>query len=572
MKGIYIKLIIAFTIIFLLKSILSYFILAPSAFSDEYIYSKIARSVFFSQELSVHGISIDHLPLYSIIMSISYIFNDMNNVYIAMKVINAFISSLIIFPAFFLAKEFLSTKKSFLFSVLISVLPSNFAFSPYIMTENLFYLLFLASIYFIYKSFNENKIKYDLLASIFIGLSFLTRALAFVLIILVGILFVYKITIREYKLKEFLMKLVYYIIPFLLIVSPWIIRNSFLFNNELGIISNHYLTKSFALPRPLYILILFTLLWIILYLGFITLSSGVIFPLMHLKTIKRFFEDKKLFLLLLISYISLGIIILVISRYNAGTSASNDILFRLYGRPLGRHLDAILPLVILLGVISTTFYNKIKENLLVPIITLTIILLFSIRLVFFPLFPLNNMSLAWVGTLKYFIDLVFYGRQSTEIIFSMASFVIFTILFLLIPIIIIILHKKDMLKINNVMRFFIIFFFCVSLLNYGLTYYNSNIWYNGEQMQLGLWLNNYDPNISNILIDERDCTGKIFKDDQSTLCEPSKSATIMGFWLNDNLRIGDISNLNNVDFVITKHNMDLKLVKESANGIKIYKT
>ena len=91
-------------------------------------------------------------------------------------------------------------------------------------------------------------------------------------------------------------------------------------------------------------------------------------------------------------------------------------------------------------------------------------------------------------------------------------------------------------------------------------------------MQLGLWLNDYDKKISNILIDERDCTGKISKYDQSTLCEPSKSATVIGFWLNDNLAIGDVSNIRDVDFVITKHNMDLKLIKESNSGIKIYKT
>ena len=90
-------------------------------------------------------------------------------------------------------------------------------------------------------------------------------------------------------------------------------------------------------------------------------------------------------------------------------------------------------------------------------------------------------------------------------------------------------------------------------------------------MQLGLWLNDYDPKISNILIDERDCTGKISKEDQSSLCEPSKISTIIGFWLNDNIKIGDISNLENVDYVITKHNMDLELVKESESGIMVYK-
>jgi len=134
-----------------------------------------------------------------------------------------------------------------------------------------------------------------------------------------------------------------------------------------------------------------------------------------------------------------------------------------------------------------------------------------------------------------------------------------------------VIYNKRNISLNIILKMFIIFFLLVSLLNYGLTYYNSNIWYNGEQMQLGLWLNDYDPKISNILIDERDCTGKISKEDQSSLCEPSKISTIIGFWLNDNIKIGDISNLENVDYVITKHNMDLELVKESESGIMVYK-
>ena len=566
------KLILIFILLVIAKSLLSSFILAPSEFSDGYIYSKIARSVFFSQELSVHEINVDHLPLYPIILSPAYIFQDMNNVYLFMKIINAFISSLIIFPAFFLAKEFLSTKKSFLFSILISVLPSNFAFSSYLMTENLFYPLFLTSVYLIYKSFQEDRIKYDILASVFIGLSFLTRALSLVLIFIVFALFVYKIIKKDYEIKDISIKLILYILPFLIVISPWIVRNMLLSNNELGIITSHYVNKSFALPRPLNILLLFSFIWTLLYFGFILLASGVIFLFMHLTTIKEFIKEKKLFLLVIISYLSILSIIIIISRYNAGTVLSNEILFKTYGRPLGRHIDVVLPLILLLGVIGSTMYNKIKYKYLIATTIITaIILLFYVKLVFYPLFPLNNLSLAWIGTLKYGIDYLFYGKQTTDVIFSMISFIFFILLFLIIPFSLFLLQKNKKLETNSIMKFFIIFFLLVSLLNYGLTYYNSNIWYNGEQMQLGLWLNDYDPKISNILIDERDCTGKISKEDQSSLCEPSKISTIIGFWLNDNIKIGDISNLENVDYVITKHNMDLELVKESESGIMVYK-
>ena len=88
---------------------------------------------------------------------------------------------------------------------------------------------------------------------------------------------------------------------------------------------------------------------------------------------------------------------------------------------------------------------------------------------------------------------------------------------------------------------------------------------------MGLWFNDYDKEISNVLFDERDCTGKILKEKQDTLCEPSGSTTIMGFWMNDNIRIGGIDDLEGFDYVVSRSNLDLKLIKESESGIKIYK-
>tara|TARA_Y100000310_G_scaffold343159_1_gene449516 strand:- start:30670 stop:32385 length:1716 start_codon:yes stop_codon:yes gene_type:complete len=566
------KLIIAFIIIFIIKSILVSVIPAPSAFADGYIYAKTARSFFYDQALIVHNeIPTQYPPLYSIILSPSYIFNDINNVYLFMKLINVLLSSLIIFPAFFLAKEFISEKKSFSFALLISVLPSNFAFSSYLMSENLFYPLFLISIYFIYKSFRENKLKYDLLASIFIALSYLTRVLSLILPIIVGILIAIELYKKRYTIKHVIKKSLIYLIPFLLIISPWIIRNLLLFGDSSKVGINYYQTNFVtSLNYPSF------LLWILLYIGLIVISSGVIFLFMHLTTIKEFFKNKKLSLLTMITYLSLIMLIIVISKYSAGASLKSfgEILFKLSGRPIGRYMDITLPLVILLGFIGIGFYTtKLKEKYFnLSLILISVTLLISLKLIFFPLFPLNNLSLAWIGSLKYLIDLLVYGKQSLDVTFTLASFIGFILLFALIPITILILHYKEKLNLKNIFTFFIVFFLIVSLLNFGLTYRNSKIWHDGEQMQLGIWFNDYDPKISNILIDERDCTGKIIKEYQSTLCEPIKSATIIGFWLNDNLRIGDVSNLKDIDFVITKHNLNLKLIRETKSGIKIYKT
>src|SRR3989344_5522759 len=106
MKKIVKQLCLYFILLVIIKSILSYFIPAPSAFSDDYHYIKLARSFFNSQEFSIHEIPIQRSLLYPIILSISYLFRDMTYVFLAMKIINAVISSLIIFPAWLLSKEF----------------------------------------------------------------------------------------------------------------------------------------------------------------------------------------------------------------------------------------------------------------------------------------------------------------------------------------------------------------------------------------------------------------------------------------------------------------------------------
>ena len=184
MKNITKKLVIAFLIIVIIKVILSLFVLSPSIFSYEYFYSKMAKGFAENLNFEISGKDINsYPPLYPIIQSIAYKLTDNSYlIYKIMQVINAIISSLIIIPAFLLSKEFFTEKKVFLISLLISVIPSAFAFSPYILSENLFYPLFLFSIYFMYKAFSENKSLYYILTGIFIALTFMTRLEGLVLI------------------------------------------------------------------------------------------------------------------------------------------------------------------------------------------------------------------------------------------------------------------------------------------------------------------------------------------------------------------------------------------------------
>ena len=190
MKSILKKILFLYILIVIIKVILSYFIKHPTIFADSYIYIRGARNLLLLGQYTVHGLPIlKYPPLYSLILSISYIFHDMNWIYFFMKVINSFLSSLVIIPAYLISREFLSKRKSILIALLTGILPHNFLISNYIMSENLFYPLFLFSVYFIYKTLNEKQIKWSILAGIFLGLCNLTRIQGLIFFPLVFILF-----------------------------------------------------------------------------------------------------------------------------------------------------------------------------------------------------------------------------------------------------------------------------------------------------------------------------------------------------------------------------------------------
>src|SRR3989344_4863019 len=178
-----IKLVIIFLIILLLKLVFIPFIQAPSAVNDEYVFSKMAQSFFYEGEFKVHEVpSSQYTPLYPIILSFSFLANNMQVVYTLMKLTNLIISSLVIFPAFLLAREFMKEKHALLSSVIIAFLPSHFIMSHFLLSENLFYPLFLLTFYFAYKAYTKNNLVNFLFLGILTGFSFLARptAIAFI--------------------------------------------------------------------------------------------------------------------------------------------------------------------------------------------------------------------------------------------------------------------------------------------------------------------------------------------------------------------------------------------------------
>jgi len=558
MKKIIKQLFIFYLVVVLLKILLSSLIPSPSAYSDEYIYIKLARSFFFDFNFTIHNVMVDiYPPLYPMLLSISYISKDMTIVYFLMKVINALISSLIIVPAYLLSKEFLNEKKSLIIALLISIIPSNFSFTPYIMSENLFYPLSLFTIYFIYKSFSEKGYKYSVLAGIFLALSYLTRTIAISLVsafmISYLIFFIIKKTDRKLIFKKFIIS----ILLFFLIISPWLIRNFSLygFNLELFLGPN---TKS-ALRIATDFKLINYLIKFLVYISYIILSSLIIFPLKFVNILNK----KNLTFLIL--FIPLFITTLVIAA-NHGRSVYFFEWFT--GKFLGRYVDFLLPLFFIAGCIGA---RKIKKINKMTIFIFGFLLLIGSLLILHPLFPINNLSLTWVGILKYLFEFLFYNKIYYSREFFTGSLVFFAALFISLLILILFLEKK--FSLNKLMPYFFVFFILLNLLNYSVIYYDSKTnWYDQEQMQLGLWLNEYDSDkISNILFDEGGC-GQLTKEEQDGICGGVDNVrSIIGYWLNDNIIVDNTSRAQNYDYVISKNKLDLPLIKESDNGIYIYK-
>ena len=180
------------------------------------------------------------------------------------------------------------------------------------------------------------------------------------------------------------------------------------------------------------------------------------------------------------------------------------------------------------------------------------------------------MSLTWAGVLKYIFEFFFYDKIDYSIRLFTGSIIFFIALFLLLFILLLFLEKTFSLK--KLLPYFFIFLILLNLLNYSVDYYDSKVnWYDQEQMQLGLWLNNYDSGkISNVLFDEDSC-GQLTKAEQEKICGGAgNDRTVIGYWLNDNIFVGDISKAQEYDYVISKNELDLPLIKKSGNGIYIY--
>jgi hypothetical protein len=164
---------LAYVIVSGLRYLLFSLIREPSVIGDEIIYKGMAYSYYLSGDLfRFHLYPIYPNYLYQVVISVCFYLKG--NPVVWIKLMNALLLNASIFPAYFLAKLYVSERKAVVISSLILILPFM-NLGNQIMTESLFIFLLLVSVYLSVKMISDPALKDAVLNGIVFSLLFLTK-------------------------------------------------------------------------------------------------------------------------------------------------------------------------------------------------------------------------------------------------------------------------------------------------------------------------------------------------------------------------------------------------------------
>lgn len=158
-------------------------IVAPFIMVDEVIWSEVARGIADAGEPLLRGEpESGYSIVYPLLLSPVYaLFENLPDAYAAVKTLNAFVMSLAAVPAFFLARRVVGEGPALLGAFLAVAVPS-LAYTGTVMTENVFYPLFLvATLVLVLVLERPTWLRVALLASL-VAIAFATRVQAAALV------------------------------------------------------------------------------------------------------------------------------------------------------------------------------------------------------------------------------------------------------------------------------------------------------------------------------------------------------------------------------------------------------
>lgn len=156
---------------------------APWIMVDELIYSELAKSFAATGHLLVRDVAVGaYPPLYPLLISPAYrLFESIPDAYAAAKAINAVVMSLAAVPAYGIARRVLRPGPSLAAAALAVAVPSM-VYTGSLMTESLFYPVFLAAALALVRCLEQPTVRRQLILLVAIAAAVLTRTQAVALL------------------------------------------------------------------------------------------------------------------------------------------------------------------------------------------------------------------------------------------------------------------------------------------------------------------------------------------------------------------------------------------------------
>lgn len=314
--------------------------------SDEFRYVRFARSLL--EKGSYHS---TQYPLaYPLALIPAFLMGS--HFYTAIKVLNAVYSSFVPVLMYAIARLYLKPKESAVCGFFSAILPFHYVTVMSIMSENLYFPLFLLAIYVLLKDHPRHKIGADVLLGFLIGACYLTRHVTLVTIPVFALVWFVKQLDEKEKIPVIFLRGFLIVGVMGLTYSPWLImcvREGLTIKNALGFsIASKTNPEQLTMPRLAQSCML--------YVSYIVLGSApcIGFALKAL----RGFEWKRLFgpynRLLLTCYGFAGALLVAVSRHSWRAYYNYPEFVKLKGRYL-----MYLPALLILLAMVAAFAKKI---------------------------------------------------------------------------------------------------------------------------------------------------------------------------------------------------------------------
>lgn len=205
---------VLFTVLFLFKLIFAVNARSMPQVSDEFLYARFSRMLLENGTYD----SVQYPLLYPLYLIPALFFGD--NFYVAMKILGAFSSSFVPIVVYAIARLYLGQRESTLCAGFSMVIPFHYVTTMTLMSENLYFPMFLLAVYVVLRDF-KHKIAGDIFLGVLLGLMFMTRHITFVSIPVFLFGWLLKQLDHKESLKSILLRGILVVAALLAAYSPW---------------------------------------------------------------------------------------------------------------------------------------------------------------------------------------------------------------------------------------------------------------------------------------------------------------------------------------------------------------